>query len=71
MEFLYQDARSPSGRFLAHSEKRNDSRTGRVVFVLQLVDQPQNTVVQEEVFQDWNTYSQRFDMLTSVILPMK
>ena len=45
MEFLYQDARSPTGRFLAHSEKRNDSRTGRVVFVLQLIDLPQNTVV--------------------------
>jgi hypothetical protein len=71
MEFLYQDARSPSGRFFAHSERRNDSRTGGIVFVLQLIDLSQNTVVQEEVFQDWNTYSQRYDMLTSVILPIK
>ena len=68
MNFLYQDMRSASGRFLAHSEKQTVG--GRTVYVLQLIDLSSGAVNQQS-FNDWNTYSQRYDMMRTVILPFK
>ena len=76
MQFLYPDTRSASGRFLAHSERLVDPKTGQTIYILQLIDLhlidlPSKGIVDQQEFQDWNRYSQRFDMMRTVILPMK
>jgi hypothetical protein len=71
MQFLYPDTRSASGRFLAHSERLVAPKTGQTVYRLQLIDLHSEAIVDQQEFQDWNRYSQRFDMMRAVILPMK
>jgi hypothetical protein len=69
MQFLYQDMLSASGRFVAHSEM--EARGATREYVLQLIDRFSGTVVHQENFSNWNDYSQRVDMLRTVVLPMK
>ena len=71
MQFLYPDTKSASGRFLAHSERLVAPKTGQTVYRLQLIDLHSEAIVDQQEFQGWNRYSQRFDMMRTVILPMK
>lgn len=57
MEFIYPDV--AYNQFLIHSEKRNGT------FVLQL--RKYNSIVKEESFSNWHEYSQRYDMVRTML----
>jgi hypothetical protein len=69
MQFIYEDMPSASGQFVAHSEI--DDRGATKIYVLQLINCLSGAVVHQEQFSNWNSYSQRVDMLRTVVLPMK
>jgi hypothetical protein len=59
MNFLYEDVYT--NRYLIHSERRGQD------FVLQLIDRYSGAVTKEQQFSNWNSYSQQYDMLRTML----